>query len=80
MPNNLCGFFVFSLSWFYYLLVYLFGEISLINNILLIVAFNIALIIEYLDGEYARKAIKCSKIGHHLDGILDIIKISAHIC
>jgi len=77
-PNviTLCGFFVFSLSWFHYLIIYLFGEISLINNILLIVGFNIALIIDYLDGEYARKANRCSKIGHYLDGILDFIKIS----
>ncbi len=76
-PNviTLCGFFIFSLSWFLYLLVYLFGEICLIHNILLIVGFNIALIIDYLDGEYARKANKCSKVGHHLDSILDIIKI-----
>ena len=78
-PNviTLCGFFAFSLSWLFYLIVYLFGEISLINNILLIVGFNIALIIDYVDGEYARKANKCSKVGHHLDSILDIIKILA---
>ena len=77
-PNaiTLCGFFVFSLSWLQYLIIYLFGEICLINNILLVVGFNIALIIDYLDGEYARKANKCSKVGHHLDGILDFIKIS----
>ncbi|MBA7629831.1 hypothetical protein ES703_37338 [subsurface metagenome] len=77
-PNviTLCGFFVFSLAWLQYLGIYLFGEVNLINKILLIVGFNIALIIDYLDGEYARKTNKCSKIGHHLDGILDYIKIS----
>ena len=77
-PNmiTLCGFFVFSLGWFQYLGMYLFGEINLINKILLIVAFNIALIIDYLDGEYARKTNKSSKKGHYIDGILDYIKIS----
>lgn len=77
-PNiiTLCGFFVFSLAGLQYLVMYLFGELNLINNILLIIGFNIALIIDYLDGEYARKTNKCTKIGHHLDGILDFIKIS----
>ena len=56
--------------------MYLFYEVLLVNKILLIIAFNIALIIDYVDGEYARKINKYSKRGQHIDGILDFIKIS----
>lgn len=77
-PNGITvsGFIILILGWLQYLTMYLFYEVLLLNTILLIITFNIALIIDYVDGEYARKVNRCSKRGQHLDGILDFIKIS----
>jgi len=77
-PNTITitGFLVFISGWTQYLMMYLFSEIIFINKIFLIVAINIALILDKSDGEYARRVNKSTIKGEFLDGILDIIKIS----
>ncbi len=77
-PNTITisGFLVFISGWIQYLMMDLFSEIIFINKIFLIVAINIALFLDYCDGEYAKKVNKCTKRGEFLDGVLDIIKIS----
>ena len=77
-PNTITisGFLVFISGWIQYLMMYLFSEIIFINKIFLIVAINIALILDKSDGEYARRVNKITMKGEFLDGVLDIIKIS----
>lgn len=77
-PNTITisGFIVFIIGWMQYLIFYLFYEIVFLNKIFFIIALNIALIIDYCDGEYAKKVNKCTELGDFLDGVLDIIKIS----
>lgn len=77
-PNTITitGFLVFISGWTQYLMMYLFSEIIFINKIFLIVAINIALILDKCDGEYARRVNKSAMKGEFLDGVLDIIKIS----
>jgi len=77
-PNTITitGFLVFISGWTQYLMMHLFSEIIFINKIFLTVAINIALILDYCDGEYAKRVNKITIKGEFLDGVLDIIKIS----
>ena len=77
-PNiiTISGFLIFISGWIQYLMMYLFSEIIFFHKLFLIIAINIALFLDYCDGEYAKKVNKCTKRGEFLDGVLDIIKIS----
>lgn len=77
-PNTITisGFLVFISGWIQYLMMYLFSEIIFLNKIILVITIHIALILDYCDGEYAKRVNKITIKGEFLDGILDIIKIS----
>jgi len=77
-PNTITisGFLVFISGWIQYLMMYLFSEIIFLNMIILVITIHIALILDYGDGEYAKRVNKITIKGEFLDGILDIIKIS----
>jgi phosphatidylglycerophosphate synthase len=61
----------------------LFGILLVVftnNPIYLVIGMQLALILDYADGEYARATLKTSKNGHYLDSMLDIFKIVLVYC
>ena len=68
-PNiiTISGFLIFISGWIQYLMMYLFSEIIFFHKLFLIIAINIALFLDYCDGEYAKKVNKCTKRGEFLD-------------
>ena len=77
-PNTITvtGFIIFFLGWVQYLIFFLLSEFLFLSNIIFLITIQVALLIDYTDGEYAHRINRTSKIGHYLDGTLDFIKIS----
>ncbi|MFX1426035.1 MAG: CDP-alcohol phosphatidyltransferase family protein [Promethearchaeota archaeon] len=77
-PNaiTVTGFIVFFLGWIQYLLFFLLSEFLFLPKIIFLITIQIALLIDYADGEYANRVNRTSRKGHYLDGTLDFMKIS----
>ncbi|MFX1408975.1 MAG: CDP-alcohol phosphatidyltransferase family protein [Promethearchaeota archaeon] len=76
-PNliTISGFLIFFSGWLQYVIFYMFNEIVFLNKSIFIISIQIAIIIDYIDGEYARKINQCTKRGQYIDGGLDYLKI-----
>ncbi|MFX1375583.1 MAG: CDP-alcohol phosphatidyltransferase family protein [Promethearchaeota archaeon] len=77
-PNTITvtGFIIFILGGAQYLILFLVDELLFLSKIIFLITIQIALLIDYTDGEYANRINRTSRKGHYLDGTLDFIKIS----